>query len=504
MRKILLIQIFLILFYSELVSRTIIVGDNEEHSNLYSAAQIANAGDTILIKSGIYSGGVYIDGLKGNANDYIYIIGKLNDQIIFQGGNNAIQLSDPEFLVIENIIFQGQTGNGVNIDDGGDYSSPANNIIIKKCIFHDINATGNNDLLKMSGLDSFLIDSCIFSNGSAGGSGIDMVGCHHGIIQHCRFSDMGSNAIQAKGGTRNIEIFANYFENCGQRSLNLGGSTGLEFFRPLVANYEAAELYVYSNIIIGSVASIAYVGSVNVEVINNTIINPEKWVIRILQETVDDQRFEKCGFNKFSNNLIYLGNLSTETNVGPNTSPGSFTFTNNFWYNHENLNWQGPYIPVEDPNQIINLSPEFEDIDQKNFMLQEGSPAIGYIKYSGLPDFDHFGNEFKYPRSAGAIEFVSPTFLSDAISSSNMEIFPNPASDFIEIYASFSPFIKRDAEGIGISEIKIYNIFGECLTNYELPITKINEIIGIDISDLLNGIYFVNSGDSFEIFVVMR
>jgi hypothetical protein len=81
-----------------------------------------------------------------------------------------------------------------------------------------------------------------------------------------------------------------------------------------------------------------------------------------------------------------------------------------------------------------------------------------------------------------------------------IRIYPNPASEFIDI-----SFEKWTASArLNPSEIRIYNSFGECLINYELPITKKNDIIRIDISDLLNGIYFVNSGDSFEIFVVMR
>ena len=87
---------------------------------------------------------------------------------------------------------------------------------------------------------------------AAGGSGIDMVGCHHGIIKGNYFENMGSNSIQAKGGTQHITIEGNFFRNGGQRPLNLGGSTGLPFFRPIDATFEAADIKVFSNIIVGS------------------------------------------------------------------------------------------------------------------------------------------------------------------------------------------------------------------------------------------------------------
>ncbi len=92
-----------------------------------------------------------------------------------------------------------------------------------------MNATGNNDLLKLSGVDDFEIRECVFEDGADGGSGVDMVGCHRGLFSRTRFIRMGSNAIQAKGGTRHITIHRCVFEPAGARSLNLGGSTGSPF-----------------------------------------------------------------------------------------------------------------------------------------------------------------------------------------------------------------------------------------------------------------------------------
>ena len=107
------------------------------------------------------------------------------------------------------IVISGQTGNGMNLDDGGSYESPSNHIRIKNCVFENINATGNNDLLKLSGIDSFWVSHCVFTNGAAGGSGIDMVGCHFGTIEDCSFSQLGSNSIQAKGGSADLMITRN-------------------------------------------------------------------------------------------------------------------------------------------------------------------------------------------------------------------------------------------------------------------------------------------------------
>ncbi|MBK9982774.1 MAG: hypothetical protein IPP15_10180 [Saprospiraceae bacterium] len=67
----------------------------------------------------------------------------------------------------------------------GTYATPAHHIKFENCTFRNIDATGNNDLLKLSGLDSFEIRHCVFLNGADGGSGMDMVGCHDGLIKNC-------------------------------------------------------------------------------------------------------------------------------------------------------------------------------------------------------------------------------------------------------------------------------------------------------------------------------
>ncbi|MBK9395959.1 MAG: right-handed parallel beta-helix repeat-containing protein [Saprospiraceae bacterium] len=323
--KFLFSLILALIFTASLSANTLHVGPGQPYNSLSDAAQDALPGDTILFHSGTYPGGEFVNELQGTNTQWIYIRAESASSVVIQGGTNSWQLSDAAYLKIEGFVFEQQTGNGFNMDDGGSYDTPSHHITFERCIFRDINASGNNDLLKMSGVNDFLINHCDFINGSAGGSGVDMVGCHRGIIEQNLFENLGSNAIQAKGGTQYLTIQRNFFKNCGQRSLNLGGSTGLEFFRPIDATFEAADIQVFSNIFIGSFAPIAFVGCVRVEVINNTIVSPEKWVMRILQETVDPDRFEQCGNNSFRNNIIYKSNaVSTDCNIGPNTAPETF------------------------------------------------------------------------------------------------------------------------------------------------------------------------------------
>jgi hypothetical protein len=384
-------------------SETILVGANRPLKNLISAARQAKPGDTIRFQGGIYQGGEILKNLKGLPDAWITIFADTSDQVIIRGHLTSWQFTDPEYIRIEGFTFEEQTANGVNIDDGGDYSTPAQHIIFKHCTFRNIKATGNNDLLKLSGLDHFEIVNCQFLNGSPGGSGVDMVGCHRGKIEACRFENQGSNSIQAKGGSQHILIFRNLFVNGGQRSVNSGGSTGTPFFRPLNATFEAADLEVYSNIFVGSDAPIAFVGCIRSKVINNTIYKPGRWVVRILQENADP-RFIQCGENSFENNLIVYENLRTETNVGPNTRPETFRFNGNFWFDTSAQQARQPVIPVHDESLVFGKNPKLVNLEKSDFWPAKNSPATKQIKFMGEPETDFYNRPFNSIRSFGAIE----------------------------------------------------------------------------------------------------
>jgi hypothetical protein len=400
MRKSFFIAV-LVLFTVQALAHTLEVGSLSQYKRLQDAAAEANPGDTILIREGIYNGNDVITGLKGTSSDWIVIRAAEGEKIIFHGGSTAFILKDPEYLVIEGLIFEQQTGNGVNIDDAGSYETPAHHIKIMNCEWRNMNASGNNDELKMSGVDNFTIKNCRFLNGSEGGSLIDMVGCHQGVIENNHFENGGSNSVQAKGGSSDITIRGNRFEKGGQRAINIGGSTGLQFFRPTGTTNEASGIRVWSNIFIEGLSPVAFVGAVNCEVVNNTIIHPGRWTVRILQENVRTE-FQPCGKNIFRNNIVVLSSSGqSPINIGPKTAPETFTFSNNLWYNPGFPSWRGPETPVKETDQIINRDPRFSD---GQYRLKSTSPAIEKGFQTQMPECDYFGKQFRKQRAIGAVE----------------------------------------------------------------------------------------------------
>ena len=466
-------------------SQLLEVGSGYPYGSLSEAADVAVPGDTILIHEGIYPGGVFVADLQGTSSEWIYILAAQGESVIFEGGTNAWQFTDAAYLEISGFTFQHQTGNGLNFDDGGSYETPAHHVIFDHCTFRDMNASGNNDMLKLSGLDYFEVRHCTFFNGATGGSGIDMVGCHDSHIYENHFENQGSNSIQAKGGTRNIRIERNVFKNGGARAVNLGGSTGLQFFRPLDAPFESAELKVYSNVFMGSEAPIAYVGTINTEVVNNTIYLPTKWVMRILQETVDTSRFPPCGYNTFRNNIIYIDNhINVECNIGPNTAPETFTFSNNLWFHSEDGNWPGPDLPAPDEDNIIGEDPLFENSSSENFALLENSPAIGNGFDVSDPEIDFTGGAFLLPRSIGAHEGGEITGIENIIPSKENQftVYPNPANELLTI--SFKVPIENGL-------LSLISITGENEIRKELVNIEIVETFKLSIPADLHGVYIL-------------
>jgi len=204
----------------------------------------------------------------------------------------------------------------------------------------------------MSGVDHFVVRRCRFEGW--GGSGIDMVGCHHGAVEDCTFIGRPgfsqSNGVQLKGGTEDVLVQCCFFKNAGQRSVNLGGSTGLQFFRPRVNDYEARNITVAGNRFVGSMVPVAWVTADGGHVHHNTIVLPDKWVLRILQES-GDARFKPCHDGVFEHNLIVFDSkIQTFVNIGPRTSPKTFRFRHNAW--HDLDGYRESSLPVPETEGI--------------------------------------------------------------------------------------------------------------------------------------------------------
>ena len=320
--------------------------------------------------------------LNGNPDNPIIIAGANSEKPpIIRGGGNCIQFSDISYLEIQNFVLAEATGNGINIDDGGSFDTPSHHIVLKELVLQDIGPEGNRDGIKLSGVEDFRIENCIVQRWGSRGSGIDMVGCHRGIIEGCVFrhgDQAGDNAIQTKGGSMDIVIRRCRFENAGSRAINAGGSTGLQFFRPKPQGYEAKDIIIEGNTFIGSMSPIAFVGIDGAIARFNTIYRPKKWILRILQETRGPE-FVPSRNGQFINNIIVFRSdeVDIAVNIGSATAPETFKFAGNFWYCLDDPNKSQLQLPNIETDGIYGKDPLFQDAENGDLRLKPESPAHG-------------------------------------------------------------------------------------------------------------------------------
>jgi hypothetical protein len=259
---------------------------------------------------------------------------------------------------------------------------------VENLLFERIGPTGNVDALKMSGVDDFVVRDSTFRGW--GGSAIDMVGCHRGVVDSCTFTGVAGHdqhsGIQMKGGTTDIRVLRSTFTNAAQRAINLGGSTGLQFFRPRPEGYEAARIEIAGNRFTGGDAAIAFVTARDAHVHHNTIHLPRRWVLRILQET-DSPDFAPCSGGTFEHNLVVFdANLRATINIGAGTAPDAFTFRNNAWYGEGVPST--PQLPVAEIDGIIGVDPKLVPATDSPLKIGSGDPHLKGIGADAFPPRD--------------------------------------------------------------------------------------------------------------------
>ncbi len=343
--------------------------------DIEAAMRAATPGTEVRLAAGTYDGGLFLSDVHGSASAPIWLRGEAGAIIDAGGTGEVLHVSEASYFVIEGIEMREGAANGLNIDDGGSAETPTHHVVLRDLYVHDVGTGGNNDCIKLSGIDDyFVLDSRI--ERCDAGDGIDHVGCHRGFLHGNTLSELAGGGIQMKGGSADIHVHGNRFSDIAGRGINAGGSTGLEFFRPIDAPHEAARLLVEANVFLrvgaASGAPIAFVGCDGCGFLHNTVIDPQTWVARVLQESTD-ARFVPSRDGVFANNVIVFdaADLRTFVNVGGGTAPETFTFANNLWFARDDAAFTGPTLGS-------GIPPETGAVIQMDPLLDaEGRPCGG-------------------------------------------------------------------------------------------------------------------------------
>lgn len=332
----------------------------------------ATPGTHILLAPGNYGGGYQFANVRGEPGRPIVIRAADPGQPpIFTEANVGLHLASPAHLELRDLTLTKLRANGINIDDGGAAKGDtgAHHVVMAGLRISDIGDKGNQDGIKLSGLWDFRVADCTIERwGTNGGSAIDLVGCHRGIIEantirHTNPPPPNCTGVQCKGGSSDIAIRRNRFEDAGGRAVNIGGGTGLPFFRPpLVPGGEHAEsrgIRVEGNTFVGGVAPVAFAGADGGVVRFNTIENPGRWALRIVQEN-KSPGFVACRNGEFSDNVIVFESSRWSAggvNIGGGTAPETFTFARNWWYCTDQPARSRPTLPTPEKEGVYGRPP---------------------------------------------------------------------------------------------------------------------------------------------------
>jgi len=347
----------------------------DSDASLRAALSAIQPGTTVRIAPGDYRPGLFLGKVRGTPEAPIVIeAANPEKRPRFKGGTQAWHLSQCAHITLRGLHFVGQSANGINLDDGGPSHPNAHHLTLENLLIEDIGPTGNFDGIKCSGIRHLRIIGCTVRGW--GGQAIDFVGCHDSEISGCLIEGKPgfsqATGPQFKGGCSNITLRDSILRNAGQRPVQAGGSTGLDFFRPLDATAEARDITIRNNLIIGGHCSAAFTGVDGGRFENNTLIQPERWVFRILQESSAD-RFARSRNVTIANNLIVFSaaTLAGTINIGGNTEPETFRFSANHWFASDRPDRSQPTLPTVEENPIIGTDPKLDPATH----LPANSPA---------------------------------------------------------------------------------------------------------------------------------
>jgi hypothetical protein len=119
----------------------------------------------------------------------------------------------------------------------------------------------------------------------------------------------------------------------------------------------------------GGQAPVAWPTASHNRVVQNTIVLPEKWIGRILQEA-RDPRFKPSHDGVFEKNLVVFDRRVGRyefINVGPGTAPETWKFIGNAWFDTEGN--RKPKLPGTETGSVYQVDPKLVDIGKPTMRI---------------------------------------------------------------------------------------------------------------------------------------
>ncbi|KPK84769.1 MAG: hypothetical protein AMJ81_04860, partial [Phycisphaerae bacterium SM23_33] len=299
---------------------------------LRNALYAASPGDRIYVAPGDYDSRLYVDGVHGTADSLLEVVAlDPNNRPVFESGTYAcFTLINSSYILVDGIVGQGAgtiTGDGNNIE-----FAQSHHMILKNSHSGEITVAGNSDGVKFASSNNILMYNCTVDEWGDGGSAVDIMNNHNSLYMRNTIAyptlpiGAGANGFQSKGNyAYEAGFYKNRFEDGSSRAQKFGGSGGS-------SGWEAYDLVAMGNTFHLGEAAVSYESSTNCTFAYNTLVDPEKWVMRIL----DAGGPYEAAFSHFDRNLVKYGAFYQPgggiQNISSGTRPETFTYDENYWY----------------------------------------------------------------------------------------------------------------------------------------------------------------------------
>lgn len=295
----------------------------------------SNHGDTLILRAGTYTGGVYMT--RNNLTVQSYA-GEWAT-IVLPNGTSGQDVT---------LYFAGSGCTARRLEIVGGYyycvKIDAGPALVEDCRIHG----SGRDCVKIPGADNVTIRRCeIYDSGlrdPSNAEGIDNVNGDTMLVQDCYIHDIATNGLYPKGGSIGSIIERCLIRNCGGKGISLAQSSDPAFY-DTTANpeyYGCRDCIARNNIIENCEGSgIDLEAALRARVYNNTMINVAKSQnggIRFASSTLSlpggGSVTTPCRDCEIRNNIIVLGSASARPMLfmGNNSHAGTLTMSHNRYY----------------------------------------------------------------------------------------------------------------------------------------------------------------------------
>ena len=369
------------------------------YDSLQTALGAATAGTEVRV-SGALPASTYTVGVTGTAAAPIWVTGEPGAAI------GPLTLESAHYAIVQDLELAGPTDGHVLHFFGADH------LLFRRLRIHD---AGLGCIKGSQTTSAFVEDSELWAAGQVSSHPVlDYVGVNTGHIVRSSFHHGPGVMVQLKGGSSDLFFAWNeiFDQTAVGNVLQLGESTGPQYFQPLDAAFEGLRLVAFGNLLHDLVGPpFAFEGCKDCAALHNTAwatTGPQ--LVRFLPGAAGQSSGatvslpEGC---RFAGNIVVGGQeAGASLNADPQNHGPNDVVDYNVFLKPGSLNWWGD-IPQDMAHSTYAEDPQLsaQGVPGNVGLVDgKGPPDIGALPFASLFVRDHAGKCISLPADIGAID----------------------------------------------------------------------------------------------------